>query len=136
MYSKYKENGNLKIETPEEVRELFKSYDLIIEEDDPILVSTISIHGYLKNEYLTEGQSAIFSWDIRNKRIGIFPSVCWLDNRKHEKGMLLMCSHQHMLYANELEDLNYALNVVKKKIVKLIMNDKNKETEQLLSVLD
>ena len=85
MYSKYKENGNLKIETPEEVRKLFKSYDLIIEEDDPILVSALSIHRYLKNEYLTDGQSAIFSWNNRNKRICIFPSVCWLDNRKHKK---------------------------------------------------
>lgn len=136
MYSKYKENGNLKIETPEEVKELFKSYDLIIEEDDPILVSPLSIHGHLKNEYLSHGKSAIFSWDIRNKRIGIFPSVCWLNNRKHENGMILMCSHKHMLYANELEDLNYAINVVKKKIVKLITNDKNKEMEQLLNVLD
>jgi hypothetical protein len=136
MYSKYKENGNLKIETPEEVKKLFKSYDLIIEEDDPILASSLSIHGYLKNEYLSHGKSAIFSWDSRNKRIGIFPSVCWLNNRKHENGMLLMCSHKHMLYANELEDLNYAINVVKKKIVKLITNDKNKEMEQLLNVLD
>jgi hypothetical protein len=136
MYSKYKENGNLKIETPEEVKKLFKSYDLIIEEDDPILASSLSIHGYLKNEYLSHGKSAIFSWDIRNKRIGIFPSVCWLNNRKHENGMLLMCSHKHMLYANELEDLNYTINVVKKKIVKLIANDKNKEMEQLLNVLD
>lgn len=136
MYSKYKENGNLKIETSEEVKKLFKSYDLIIEEDDPILVSSLSIHGYLKNEYLSQGKSAIFSWDIRNKRIGIFPSVCWLNNRNHEKGMLLMCSHKHMLYANEPEDLNYAINVVKKKIVKLIMNDKNKEIEKQLEVLD
>ena len=47
-----------------------------------------------------------------------------------------MCSHQYMLYANEPEDLNYTINVVKKKIVKLITNDKNKETEQLLSILD
>ena len=136
MYSKYKENGNLKIETPEEIRELFKSYDLIIEEDDPILVSPLSIHGYLKNEYLAHGKSSIFSWDIRNKRIGIFPSVCWLDDRKHEKGMLLMCSHKHMLYANEPEDLNYAINVVKKKIVRFITNDKNKEIEKQLEVLD
>jgi hypothetical protein len=56
MYSKYKENGNLKIETPEEVKKLFKSYDLIIEEDDPILASSLSIHGYLKNEYLKDVQ--------------------------------------------------------------------------------
>ena len=135
MYSKYKENGNLQIETSEEVRELFKSYDLIIEEDDPILVSPLSIHGYLKNEYLAHCKSPIFSWDIRNKRIGIFSSICWLDDRKHEKGMLLMCSRKHMLYANELEDLNYAINVVKKKIIKLITNDKNKKMEQLLNVL-
>lgn len=136
MYSKYKKNGNLQIETPEEVKELFKSYDLIIEEDDPILVSPLSIHGYLKNEYLSHGKSPIFSWDIRNKRIGIFPSVCWLDDRKHKKGMLLMCSHKYMLYANEPEDLNYAIDVVNKKIVKFVTNDKNKEIEKQLAVLD
>ena len=47
-----------------------------------------------------------------------------------------MCSHKHMLYANEPEDLNYAINVVKKKIVKLITNDMNKEIEKQLEVLD
>jgi hypothetical protein len=134
MYSRFNKNGNLQISNPDEVEKLFKkcgTYPV----RNKTLAGIVSIHGFLLSEHLLGGSGAVFSWDSRNYRIGVFPNVIWFNKNEHSNGLFIQGFPKHMMYANELSDLSYVMRNVEADIRKHIFDDLNKEIEKQLEVL-
>lgn len=130
MYSRFNKNGNLQISNPDEVEKLFKKCGTY-----PVRTGIASIHGFLLSEHLVGGSGAVFSWDSRNCRIGVFPNVIWFNKNEHSIGLFIQGFSKHMMYANELSDLSYVMRKVETDIRKHIFDDLNKEIEKQLEVL-